>query len=324
MKEIVMLKNLIAVILMGVVLVCNSAFAQQPSLHQTRPIRIVVPFAPGGASDIAARIIAEGMGAVQSRNITVENRSGGFIAVGGAFVIGQPSDGHTLIIMANGFTTTRQYVPDLPFDPREEFSVVSVMVRTPMAVMVPNNSQFTDARTLISAIQAQPDTLTYPSVGGGGVAAMVMTLFQRSINGNLVNIPYRGSAPAVSDFVAGRLSLMVENEVLARSLHNNGARIVAVTSNERLASLPSIPTWKEIGINDSLYSWQAFFVKSDTPRPIREQLNSIIKQSLQTEEVRRRFVGSGMDESNILLFDLDASERFVAEEVNKWRNIFGK
>lgn len=316
-----MIRLLFAIFLLGVT---NIAYAQQPSLHPTRPIRVVVPFAPGGASDVTARIVAEGMSAVQSRSITVENRSGGFVAIGGAFVMGQPSDGHTLMIMANGYTTTRQYVPDLPFDPREEFSVVSVMVRTPMAVMVPSNSQFTDARSLISAIQAQPDTLTYPSVGGGGVGAMVMTLFQRSINGSLVNVPYRGSAPAVSDFVAGRLSLMVENEVLARSLHNNGARIVAVTSDERLASLPNIPTWRDIGINDSLYSWQAFFVKSDTPRPIREQLNFIIRQSLQTEEVRRRFIGSGMDESNILSFDLTTSERFVAEEVSKWRNIFGK
>ena len=319
-----MIRYWIASMIMGLMLLGSNAYAQQPSLHSTRPIRVVVPFAPGGASDVTARITAEGMAAVQSRNVTVENRSGGFIAVGGAFVIGQPSDGHTLMLIANGYTTTRQYVPDLPFDPREEFSVVSVMVRAPMAVMVPSNSQFTDARSLISAIQAQPDTLTYPSTGGGGVPAMVMTLFQRSINGSMVNVPYRGSAPAVSDFLGGRLTMMVDNVALARPLHNNGARIVAVTSSERLASLPDVPTWREIGINDTFYSWQAFFVRSDTPRPIREQLNSIIRQGLQTEEVRRRFIGSGLEESNILSLDLNASERFVAEEVNKWRNIFGK
>ena len=316
-----MIRLLFAVFLLGF---ANIAYAQQPSLHLTRPIRVVVPFAPGGASDVTARITVEGMASVQSRNVTVENRSGGWIAVGGGFVMGQPSDGHTLIVIANGYTTSKEYVPDLPFDPREEFSVVSVMVRTPMAIMVPSNGQFNNARSLISAIQAQPDTLTYPSTGGGGIPAMVMTLFQRSINGSMVNVPYRGSAPAVSDFLAGRLTMMVDNVSLARPLHNNGARIVAVTSSERLASLPDVPTWREIGINDTFYSWQAFFVRSDTPRPIREQLNSIIRQGLQTEEVRRRFIGSGLEESNILSLDLNASERFVAEEVNKWRNIFGK
>jgi tripartite-type tricarboxylate transporter receptor subunit TctC len=321
--EIIMIRFLITA-LIGIFLFSNIAYAQQPSLHPTRPIRVVVPFAPGGASDLAARITAEGMGAVQTRNVTVENRSGGWIAVGGNFVREQPSDGHTLILIANGYTTSRQYVPDLTFDPREEFSVVSVLVRTPMAVMVPSNGQFNDARSLISAIQLQPDVHTFPSVGGGGVPAMVMHLFQRSINGTMVNVPYRGSAPAVSDFVAGRLSMMVDTVPLALPLNNNGARIVAVTSSERVASLPNVPTWREVGINDTFYNWQALFVKSDTPRPIREQLNAIIRQSLQTNEARRRFLGFGLEESDILSLDLTASERFVSEEVNKWRDIFGK
>lgn len=308
-----------AIIMVATCMVANA----QTSLDPNRPIRFVVPFAPGGQSDVFVRILAEGI--ASNRPATVENRSGGYIAVGGGYVIQQPSDGHTVINIANGMTTSKHYVPDLHFDPREEFSVVAIAVRTPMTLLIPTvNSEIQDAQSLISAIRARPDFYTYPSTGGGGTLAMAAHMFTRSIGSTMVNVPYRGSGPAVADFLAGRLTLMFDTVPVGAQIHDRGARMIAVTSDQRVPSHPDIPTWRELGINETFYSWQGLFVRSSTPRHIREQINATINQALGMPNVRRRIIATGIDESWIMQQDLTQTENFINAEIAKWTEIFGK
>ncbi len=314
-----MFRLLFAAIIMAATSVVANA---QSSLDPNRPIRFVIPFAPGGQSDTAVRIVAEEI--ARMRPATVENRTGGFIAIGGQFVMSQPSDGHTLLNIGNGYSTTRQYIPEMTFDPREEFSPVSILIRVPKVLMVPSVNSIQDLPTLISSIRARPDFYTNPTTGGGGTLAMAGTLFTRAINGSVINVPYRGSAPAVSDFLAGRLSMMFDTVPIGSQIHGRGARIIAVTSDERLRNYPDIPTWREFGINESIYSYQGIFVKSNTPRHIREQLNSLIVQALRSPNVRNRFLALGLDESWINEYNLDQTEAFINSEVNTWRGIFGK
>jgi tripartite-type tricarboxylate transporter receptor subunit TctC len=316
-----MIRLLFATIMTVAILITGSANSQ--SLDPNRPIRFVVPFAPGGQSDILTRIVAEGVNNI--RPTTVENRSGGYIAIGGGYVLGQPSDGHTILNVANGINVTKQYVPELPFDPREEFSIVAILNMVPMAIVIPTiNNEIQDASSLIAAVRARPDFYTYATAGGGGTPAMVGTVFTRGIGSSMVNVPYRGLGPSVPDLLAGRLTVMFDSVPVASQIHNRGARMIAVTSEQRLQNYPDIPTFRELGINDTFYSWQGLFVRSNTPRHIREQLNVTINQALRNPEVRRRIIATGTEESWIVSKDLTQIEIFMNSEIAKWREIFGK
>jgi len=318
-----MIRLLFAAVITAATLITGVSNAQ--SLDPNRPIRFVVPFAPGGQSDVFVRILADGMTSTSNRQINVENRSGGYITVGGRFVIEQPADGHTLINVANGFTTSRHYVPDMPFDPREEFSVVAVAIKTPMTLMIPTvNTDIQDFNSLVSAIRSRPDFYTYYSTGGGGTGAMASHLFASSIGGSMVNVPYRGSGPAVADFLAGRLTIMFDTVPVGSQLHGRGGRMLAVTSDRRVSNHPDIPTFRELGINHDFYVWQGIFVRSNTPRPIREQLNVMINRALNHPDTRARILGTGVEESWITQNNLSNTERFMESEIATWRQMFDK
>ena len=316
-----MIRLLFAAVITAATLITGIANAQ--SLDPSRPIRFVVPFAPGGQSDILTRIVAEGINNI--RPTTVENRSGGYIAVGGGYVLSQPADGHTILTVANGINTTKQYTPELPFDPREEFSIVAILNMVPMTILIPTiNNEIQNSTSFITAIKARPDFYTYPTTGGGGTPAMLGTILSRGIGSPMINVPYRGSGPAVTDLLAGRLSLMFDTIPVASQIHERGARMIAVTSEQRLQNYPNIPTLMELGINETFYSWQGLFVRSNTPRHIREQLNITINQTLRNSDVRRRIIATGTEESWIVDKDLTQTENFMNSEIAKWREIFGK
>jgi tripartite-type tricarboxylate transporter receptor subunit TctC len=316
-----MIRLLFAAVITAAILITGVSNAQ--SLEPNRPIRFVVPFAPGGQSDVFARILAEGLSSIRQTN--VENRTGGYIAIAGGFVMNQPADGHTIINIGNGYTTSRHFNPEMAFDPREEFSVIATPLKVPKTLLLPTvNTEIQDFNSLVSAVRARPNFYTYFSTGGGGTGAMASHLFTSSIGSSMINVPYRGSAPAVTDFLAGRLTMMFETVPLASQINGRGARMIAVTSDQRLSSHPDVPTLRELGINHSFYSWQGIFVRANTPRPIREQLNNMINQALNNQDVRRRITGTGIEESWIIQNNLTDTENFMNSEIAIWRQMFGK
>lgn len=319
-----MIRYLVVFLVFFVAAINGAAYSQ--ILDSERPIRIVVPFAPGGIATVLARTVAEGITQTSGRQVVVENRSGGFIAVGGEFVIRQPADGHTLLFVGNGFSAIHHYNPDIPFDSHREFTPISILVETPAAMLVSNQLPITNVVDLIRDMRQTSDKYTFGTTGGGGIGAMAPELMVRNLNSRLINVAYRGQGQALIDVQAGRLDMVFDLLPGILNMSRNGqGRLMMVTSRDRHPSAPDTPSWSELGINDQFMAWQALFVRSGTPQSIREELNTLIRRSLQTEFVQIRFREAGFHELDILssLNLRDAEER-ISKENERWRAHFSR
>lgn len=310
-----MIRLLFTILVLGF---SNIAYAQQPSLYSTRPMRIVVPFPAGGYADVLARTIAEGMSTQIRQPVIVENRPGGFVAIGTQHVINQPADGHTLMITGNGMAAYKRFNPDITLDLHRELSIASVLVRSPLVTVVSRSMPARDPQHYINMILESPEAYTFASIGGGGISGMGAILFANAINGRMLNIPYTGYAPAQIDIQAGRLSTIFSETPSAKQLIEMGNRALMVSSSTRNPLFPDLPTWRELGINQEFYAFQAFWVRSNTPRDTRIELNRIITNTLNMPEVRAKFISMGLSENDIVNDTLENHEQYIRNEINRW------
>lgn len=319
-----MFKFLFLIIVAFVTTSANPVFSQP--LDPERPIRLVVPFAPGGIATVLARTVAEGITQTSGRQVVVENRSGGFIAVGGEFVIRQPADGHTLLFVGNGFSAIHHYNPEIPFDSHREFTPVALLVETPAAMLVSNALPIANAAELIRDMRQTTDRYTFGTTGGGGIGAMAPELMVRNLNSRLINVAYRGQGQALIDVQAGRLDMVFDLLPGVLNMSRNGqGRLMMVTSQNRHPSAPDTPSWGELGINDQFMAWQALFVRTSTPQAAKEELNALIRRSLQTEFVQSRFREAGFHASDIQTqLNLIGTEERIGRENQRWRAHFSR
>lgn len=304
-------------ILLGLIFASFSANAQYTHYGQ-RPLRIVVPFAAGGYADVLARTIGEGISSEIKQPVIVENRPGGFVAVGAQHMINQPSDGHMIMITGNGLTAVRRFNPDLTLDLLKELSIVSMVVRTPLVTVASKQSNINDARQFMNMVRNTPESLSFGSIGGGGISGMGVIVFLDGFNGRMLNVPYTGLAPANLDLTAGRIDIMSVEVPSARQLVDAGNQPLMISSNNRRPTFPNIPTWKELGINDEFYAFQAFWVKSNTSRSIRNELNQIIMTSINSNEIRRKLINMGIESEDILNSTLEQHEAAINNEIRRW------
>ncbi len=310
-----MLRLLLAAIFM--MAASSVSFAQQfPDPNKT--VRIIVPFNAGGYADTLARTVASGLSTTIRQPVLVENRPGGFVAVGAQYIMGLPADGHTMMLTGNGMTAVKRFNPDMTIDLHREFSITNIIVKSPLVAVISRDIQITDARQFIDIIKNTPERYSFASMSGGGIAGMGAMLFLNSINGNMLNVPYSGYAPAIVDLQASRINMMVVEIPTARQLVDSGNRALMVSSANRTSSFPDLPTWKELGINNEFYAFQALWVRSNTPRHIRQELNRLLNLTINSQDVRRRFVSMGLNESDIMNENLEQHETFINNEINIW------
>lgn len=288
--------------------------------------RIIVPFAPGGTTDLTARILAEALTAETGRPVVVENRPGGFTTVGLEHLMRQPANGRTLFMAANGVTTHRYYLPNTSVDPITQLSVVSMIVESPMVLLVSNRAQNVPAGNLndfIRFLRNNPNLLNYASVGQGGTLQMAADLFMNVTNTSMTSIAYSGGAPATVDFVAGRIEVMFDSTALGmRAVAANNARALAVTSTYRSRLAPDVPTFSELGYDVDFVPWQAVFVSAATPEPIRYRLNSTIRRALQNPAIVNKYLEAGME--RVLGTNVFDSEALLARETAVWRRVLDR
>ena len=298
-----------------------SIFLYLPALANS-PTRIIVPFAPGGMSDITARILAEGISLETGQPVTVENRPGGFTIVGLEHLMRQPADGRTLFIAANGVTTHKYYLPNTSVDPITRLSIVSVAVEASMLMLVSNNVPNASANNFINYALQNPNLLNYATVGQGGTAQMSADLLFRNSGIRLTPVPYPGIAPATIDLAAGRIHLIFDTVAVGMQAVRAGNAIpLAVTSSVRSRGAPDIPTFRELGYDIEFNAWQAVFVSAATPQPIKERTNQIIRRALQNPATIRRYNELGVDK--IVNSTLQESENTLRDEQRRWDRILG-
>lgn len=285
-----------------------------------RPIRLVVPFAAGGATDVGARVLAEAMAAHLPQPVIVENRAGGAGIVASEVVARAAADGHTLLINNTSHAVLRLVVPNAPVDVTTSLTAVSVLSEMPMVMLVANNHPARDVREFIAMARAAPGRFDYASTGGGGTLQMAALLFVGAAQINLNEIPYRGGAPATLDLAAGRIAMSFDVALTGVQTARGGqARAFAVTSAARSPALPDVPSLREIGLDAEMNVWQAIFTASATPAPIQAALHRAIAAAMGTERMRARMAELGVD--RILASSPEEARLYVSGEVTRWEGL---
>jgi tripartite-type tricarboxylate transporter receptor subunit TctC len=285
-----------------------------------RPIRLVVPFAAGGATDVGARVLAEAMSAHLPQPIVVENRVGGAGIVASEVVARAPADGHTLLINNTSHSVLRLVVPNAPIDVTTALSAVTILSEMPMVMLVANNHPAQNVREFIAMARAAPGRFDYGSTGGGGTLQMAALLFLNAAGVELNEIPYRGGAPATLDLAAGRIAMVFDVALTGVQTARGGqARAFAVTSAGRSPALPDVPSLREVGLDAEMNVWQAIFTASATPPAIQAALQRAIAAAMGTEAMARRMRELGAD--RIVANTPEEAQRYVTSEVTRWETL---
>jgi len=270
------------------------ASAQYPS----KPLRIVVPFAPGGSTDIFARLMAERLAAPLGQPVVVENRAGAAGNIGAEAVVRSAPDGHTLLMATTGVMAINNALyKSMTYDAARDLEPVVFIASITNVLIVPQDLPAKSVAELIALAKRQPGKLTFASSGAGSSTHMSAELFKSMAGVELLHVPYKGSGQALPDLIAGRVSMMFENAPGAVSYIRAGTvRALAVTGLKRASALPDLPTVAESGVPgyESL-SWSGFAVAAGTPPAIIERLNRESNAVLASAEMKQKLADQGAD-----------------------------
>jgi tripartite-type tricarboxylate transporter receptor subunit TctC len=286
-----------------------------------RPIRFVVPFPAGGATDVAARVLAERLQERLGQPLVVENRTGAGGNVGVENVVRSAPDGHTLLMGTTGTLTVNPHLyANLPFDPAKDLAPVSMAFVTDHVLIVNPAVPARTAQEFLALARARPGQLSYGSAGAGSSTHTVAELFKMVAGVDLQHVPYRGSAPALNDTVAGTVQVMLDQLPSALGQVRAGTvRALAVTGPRRSGLLPEVPTMAETGLPEAeATSWGAVMVPARTPAPVIERLNAVIVEALAMPAVQERLAQAGADAVSSSPTGL--AER-IRTETEKWGRV---
>ncbi|MCA3147657.1 MAG: tripartite tricarboxylate transporter substrate binding protein BugE [Burkholderiales bacterium] len=282
----------------GAALATSSLPVWAQSGFPNKPIRLIVPFAPGGTTDIIARIVAEPLGRALGQTVIVENRAGGGGTIGAEAVKGAAPDGYTLKVATVSTMATNPAVnPKISYNPLTDFVPITNIAATPNVLAVHPSFPAKNYQEFIKQVRANPGKYTYASSGTGGVLHMMGELFKDSSKTFIIHIPYRGSGPALNDALAGQVNMIFDN--LPSSLphiQNSRLRGIAVAAPKRLLQLPDIPTFAEIGlpqVNEG--AWYGLLAPRGTSADIVKTLYDATMRVLQQPDVRKRIQDTTSD-----------------------------
>jgi tripartite-type tricarboxylate transporter receptor subunit TctC len=296
------------------------AFSLRPARAQawpTRFVRLIVPFVPGGATDIIARTIGARLSELWGQQVVIENRPGAGSNIGAQVVAQADPDGYTLYITSGPHAVNRFLYPTLSYDPIADFAPVTLICMQPNIMVVPNSSPAKSVMEFVAHAKANPRRLSYGSGGIGTSVHLSGELFKRMTGIEMTHVPYRGSAPALQDVIAGRLDLIFDNITPALPhVRSGSARGLAVTTAQRVPAAPELPTIAEAGVAGfDVSSWFAFFVPAKTPSATVDRMHRDIVASLAHPPVRDRLEPLG---AAIVGSTPDGLARHIRAEMDKW------
>lgn len=265
--------------------------------YPTKPVRFVVPFAPGGATDISARIVGQKLGEMWGQTVVIDNKGGAAGNIGGAEAAKAAPDGYTLFFTSGSVVTANEHIyPNMPFNPARDFVAVTNVVRGAQVIVVPASSPYKTLKELIAAAKAKPGGLNYGHAGIGSQTHLAAENFLNAAGIDVQNVPYKGEGPAVADLVAGQTTFATPNLAAAIAFINNGKlRALAVTSRERAPQLPNVPTVAETLPGFENYGWFGIVAPAGTPQAIIDKVHRDTVKVLDSTEMRARFFVQGME-----------------------------
>jgi tripartite-type tricarboxylate transporter receptor subunit TctC len=311
--------RLLASILLAIaasVLLHTSAFAAYPD----HIIKIVVPFAPGGGTDVVARTLAQEMQKDLGVTVIIENKPGAGTIIGTQSVATSPADGYTLLMATFANAVNPSLYGKLPYDAHKDFTPVALVARSFNVVVVNPASPIKSIADLIAAAKADPEKLSYGTYGTGTSAHLAGELFKHMASVNLTTVPYKGAAPAITDLIGGQIQVMFTTVASCASLVEAGQlRAIGVTSAERSPAFPQLPTVSEAGVSGYVAeSWYGLYAPASTPPEIIERLNKSAGRAVQAEAFRKLSVNEGL----VMVASPPAElDRYFAGEEVRWRKV---
>jgi tripartite-type tricarboxylate transporter receptor subunit TctC len=288
--------------------------------YPARPIKIIVPLAPGGLSDTLARIVSQRLAEVSGQTVVVENRTGGAGAIGMEAAARSAPDGATLFMGGISTNSVLAHLTKLGFDPDKDLVPIVHVATFPNVLVVNPALPVTSVRELVAYAKAHPGKLSNASQGNAATGHLVGEQFKRIAGIEMVHVPYRGAAPAIQDLLAGHVQVMFDSVTLQSPLINDGkTRGLAVLNQQRIASLPDVPTMDEAGFPQMQSgAWFGLFAPAGTPRAAIDWINRETTKAFAAEPVRQRYLAQGT------LLPLGSPEDFaahIAAEQQKWGEV---
>lgn len=304
-------------------LALSAVLAAPPAWAQglaSKPVRLVVPFAPAGIADILARVMAEPLGAAWGQQVVVENKAGASGHIGAAEVARAAGDGHTLMVGTIGIHAAHASYRKLAYKPAEDLRPVTILAEAANVVVVPANSRYKTFADFLADAKARPDKVSYGTAGPGSSVHMVTALFELMSGARMVHVPYKGSGPALVDLIGGQIDVMFEN-IGSGMVHikSGKLRALAVTGAQREPTLPEVPTIAEAGVPGySATSWWTVAAPRSLPDALASRIQQDLKRVLAAPALRDKYEASGV--RPVLNTPAEAAV-FFASETQKWNRV---
>ncbi|GAD24204.1 tripartite tricarboxylate transporter substrate binding protein [Acidovorax sp. MR-S7] len=290
-------RNAGAILVMAAIAATGSLHTAHAQAYPAKPVQLIVPFPPGGAVDIVGRLVGKKLGDRLGQPVVIENKAGAGTIVGASFVANAPADGYTLLISSGStFTANPALNARLPYDPVKSFDPIGMVARVPLVLLANGEVPVNNLRQLISAVQATPGKYVYGSFGSGTTGHFAAELVWAATGIKLLHVPYRGSAPAMSDLIGGQIPFTIDTVAAALpQLKAGKIKAIAVTGESRATQLPNVPTVAESGFPGfSADSWLAIVGPHGLPAEVKATLQKALAEVAADGETRDKLVASGL------------------------------
>ncbi len=271
-----------------------AAFGAAAQAYPSRPVKVIIPFPPGGTLDAVGRQLAQKLSEQMGQPFVVENRAGGNGIIGAAVVAQAPADGYTLLFNASTFTTAPMTMKSVPYGVVKDFTPVSLVAKAPLSIAINKNLPITDVKSLIAHAKANPGKMTF-AVGSIGSAGHLSTeLLKRAGGIEYTVVPYKGTAPAFQDLIGGQIDGFIDPILGSLQYHKSGMlRVIAITGDKRVPNLPDVPTVAETIPGYEFYSWYGLWGPAKLPADITHKLNAETNKALASD-MREKLLQQGL------------------------------
>ncbi|HVL56398.1 MAG TPA: tripartite tricarboxylate transporter substrate binding protein [Burkholderiaceae bacterium] len=314
------MKRLLGILLLSAFVLAHAPARAQAQEYPSKTVRILVGFAPGGATDILARLVAKHLSEQWSQPVIVENRPGAGGNIAHEAVAKAEPDGHTLLFTSAPLTINPSLYRNLPYDTVRDFAPVTLVATVPSLLLVPSASKITTFDEFVRHVRAKPGSLNYGSAGNGTPQHLAMELLKSMADLRIVHIPYKGGAPAVADLISGQTDVMFAAfPEAAPHVRANRLKALAISASKRSPLMPDLPTVAESGVRGfEAVGWQGLLAPAATPRPVVEKIHQTLARGLAQPELRSRIDAMGIEFSGA---GPQPYQRFIRDEVAKWAKV---
>src|SRR5687768_2742980 len=309
-----------ALLLLIVAAACCAAQAVPAQTYPARPIRLIVPYPPGGPTDFVGRIIAQKVSQYVGQQVVVDNRPGAGTIIGSELVARAAPDGYTLLFGTGGGTFLAPLIlPKVPYDPLRDFAPITMLVQSPQVLVVHPSVAANSVSELVALAKAKPGVLNFASVGSGTSPHLGGELFQALTGTKIVHVPYKGTAPAMTDLIAGQVQMMFTSmpTVLAH-VKAGKLKLLGTGGTKRSAVIPDTPSISEIVPGFELITWYGIFAPAKTPDAIIRRLNTEIVKVLNDPESRDRLAAQGLEPAPMTPEEL---KRYTEQDTARWARL---